>query len=69
MTVKNFEQNCAGCDKPIALKWDNGVILPAGVMLIADWVFHDECWVDPPPVADMSGDDLNEQWPIWEPKP
>lgn len=48
-----FTQACGHCGEPIALHWDNGVILPPGVTLIADAVFHDVCWdkmvADDPP--------------------
>lgn len=55
--AENFEQPCCQCGKPIHLQWDNGVILPAGVILVADWVFHDECWVDPPDPPEPAPDD------------
>lgn len=44
MAREKFEQACSLCGEPIPLEWDNGVILPAGVVLVADWVYHDLCW-------------------------
>jgi hypothetical protein len=43
-TVEKFERDCAYCHQPIRLKWKNGFIPPEGVRLVADQVFHDECW-------------------------
>jgi hypothetical protein len=43
-TVEKFERDCAYCRQPMRLKWKKGLILPQGVCLVADQVFHDECW-------------------------
>jgi hypothetical protein len=39
-----FERDCAYCRQPIRLKWKKRLIPPEGVCLVADQVFHDECW-------------------------
>jgi hypothetical protein len=43
-TIKEFERDCAYCHQPIRLKWKKELIPPEGVRLVADQVFHDECW-------------------------
>ncbi len=43
-TVEKFERDCAYCRQPIRLNWKKGLIPTAGVCLVADQVFHDECW-------------------------
>jgi hypothetical protein len=43
-TVEKFERDCAYCRQPIRLKWKKGLILAEGVCLVADQVFHEECW-------------------------
>jgi hypothetical protein len=43
-TVEKFERNCAYCRQLIRLKWQKGFIPSEGVRLVADQVFHDECW-------------------------
>ena len=40
---EEFTQNCCHCGVPIKLKWNNGLI-PGDFVLVADWVFHPECW-------------------------
>jgi hypothetical protein len=42
--VEEFERDCAYCRQPIRLKWKNGLIPSEGVCLVADQVFHDNCW-------------------------
>jgi hypothetical protein len=43
-TVVKFERDCAYCRQPVRLKWKKGLIPPEGACLVADQVFHDECW-------------------------
>ena len=43
-TVKKVERDCAYCRQLIRLNWKDGLIPPEGVRLVADQVFHDECW-------------------------
>jgi len=43
-TAERFERDCAYCCQPIRLKWKKGLIPPEGACLVADQVFHDECW-------------------------
>jgi hypothetical protein len=43
-TVERFERDCAYCRQSIRLKWKMGLIPSEGVRLVADQVFHDECW-------------------------
>ena len=42
--IEELQRDCAYCRQPIRLKWNKGLIPPEGVCLIADQVFHDECW-------------------------
>ncbi len=41
--IEEFEQLCLYCKKSIKLQWANG-LLPGDYVLIADWVYHPECW-------------------------
>lgn len=44
-------ETCAGCKKPIPTWWMNdgsGMISKPEYLLVADWVYHAECWKDPP---------------------
>jgi hypothetical protein len=43
-TIAKFERDCAYCRQPIRLKWKEGLIPPEGACLVADQIFHDECW-------------------------
>jgi hypothetical protein len=44
--------DCAECGKPIETHWDEG-LLPGDYVLIADWIFHTQCW-----------DKIAERYPI-----
>jgi hypothetical protein len=44
MSTVKFERDCAYCRQRIRLKWKKGLIPSEGVRLVADQVFHDECW-------------------------
>lgn len=35
---------CSGCGKPITVLWTPNGIVPGQYALIADTVWHDECW-------------------------
>lgn len=41
--TEHFTQECLRCKVPIDLEWNNG-LLPGDYVLIADWVYHPECW-------------------------
>jgi hypothetical protein len=36
--------SCPYCKKPVSYKWDGGFVSEPHNVLIADWVFHTECW-------------------------
>jgi hypothetical protein len=60
--IEKFTQNCSRCNKPIELEWENG-LLPGNYVLIADWVYHPECWdeliaLHPPSEFFSLGDDF-----------
>lgn len=35
---------CPYCEKAILVAWNNGVVSNPSYVLIADWVYHSECW-------------------------
>ncbi len=37
--------DCAECGEPIETRWvKNKGLLPGDYLLIADWIFHPNCW-------------------------
>lgn len=37
--------DCPYCGKPVTSYWRNGCIsMPEKYILVADWIFHAECW-------------------------
>jgi hypothetical protein len=38
------QATCPYCRKPVDYEWDNGFISSPNNVLVADWVFHAECW-------------------------
>jgi len=43
--MTNTEQiPCAECGEPIEVHFHNGVIPQPNYLLVADWIFHTECW-------------------------
>ena len=43
-TPEDCDAICSICDKPVAYKWLNGFVSEPHNVLIADQVFHTECW-------------------------
>jgi hypothetical protein len=61
--IEEFEVNCMKCNKPIKLKWENGIISEPHFVLIASWVFHSECCdmlLDEYPVDTMNMEEDDE---------
>jgi hypothetical protein len=60
--LEEFTSPCAECNVKITLKWDNGLIPEAHYVLIADWVYHTECWdkiVEAHPPRPPEGEDFD----------
>lgn len=57
MPLEFHYTKCPHCGLPVEYQWDEGFISSPKTVLIADWVYHDECWDEvtdfpPPEVAD-----------------
>lgn len=55
--------SCTKCGELIETRWTkcSAALLPGDYILIADWIYHKECWKDPegniePPALDDIGD-------------
>jgi hypothetical protein len=35
---------CPYCRKQVGIVWNHGVVSKPEYVLIADWVYHSECW-------------------------
>jgi hypothetical protein len=42
--TEQLEQMCPYCKKPVYFIWNNGVVPSDEHVLIADWIYHTECW-------------------------
>jgi len=42
--METCEDTCPYCQFPVTYYWDNGVVSNKDYVLIADWIYHTECW-------------------------
>jgi RecJ-like exonuclease len=42
--AEQLTEKCPYCQRLVTFEWDNGVVSKPEYVLIADWVYHTECW-------------------------
>lgn len=43
-TIESIEETCPFCGQSVMFQWKGGVISSPEYVLIADWIYHRECW-------------------------